>query len=65
MAFVRHGFVVLLVLSFGFIGYLVLGAVIFSGIEYKYEKAEINNLIKLRQNFLDTNPCVKGKWKFV
>ena len=51
----------LLVLCVFYLIYLLIGAAIFSAIEYSNEQDLINQLKEQRQKFLQNNSCINGK----
>ena len=53
----------LLVLCVFYLIYLLIGAAIFSAIEYSNEKDLITELQEQRQKFLQSNQCINGNYK--
>jgi hypothetical protein len=51
----------LLALCIFYLIYLLIGAAIFSAIEYSNEQDLINELKETRQKFLSENNCLNGK----
>ena len=53
------------ILGMFFLFYLALGASVFSAIESPIEKKEIKDLIAKKQEFLESNECIEGKYYFI
>ena len=51
-----------LFLGMFFLFYLALGASVFSAIESPIEQKEIKDLIDKKQEFIDANECISGKY---